>query len=32
VPFTDGLVSVDLDARLVRVNAPEGLFDDPAAL
>ena len=32
VPFTDGLVTVDLEARFVRVDAPEGLFEDPAAL
>jgi 16S rRNA processing protein RimM len=32
VPFTDGLVTVDLDARLVHVDAPDGLFEDPAAL
>jgi len=32
VPFTDGLVAVDMGAGVVRVDAPDGLFDDPAAL
>jgi len=32
VPFTDGLVAVDMGAGVVRVDAPDGLFEDPAAL
>lgn len=31
VPFTEGLVTVDLPGRTVRVAAPEGLFDAPDA-